>query len=67
MKRPALPLTGGCSRGTLDDTSWLRPVAHVFMRSAQPWEQISNVECFDTLPKDFWSFADKWQQMWNAR
>ena len=23
--------------GTLDDTSWLRPTIHVWMRSAQPW------------------------------
>ena len=23
--------------GTLDDTSWLRPVAHLWTRSAQPW------------------------------
>jgi len=46
--------------GTLDDTSWLLPIAHVFMRSAQLWEQISgDAECFDTMPKDFWSLADK--------
>ena len=23
--------------GTLDDTSWLKPVAHIWTRSAQPW------------------------------
>lgn len=23
--------------GTLDDTSWLRPAGHIWMRSAQPW------------------------------
>jgi hypothetical protein len=23
--------------GILDDTSWLRPVAHIWTRSAQPW------------------------------
>jgi hypothetical protein len=23
--------------GTLDDTSWLRPVGHIWTRSAQPW------------------------------
>jgi hypothetical protein len=27
--------------GTLDDTSWLRPVGHIWTRSAQPWIQIS--------------------------
>jgi hypothetical protein len=52
--------------GTLDDTAWLRPVAHVYMRSAQPWEQISDAECFEIMPKDFWSLADKWQQLWQA-
>ena len=25
--------------GTLDDTSWLRPAAHIWNRSAQPWMQ----------------------------
>lgn len=25
--------------GTLDDTSWLSPVAHIWTRSAQPWFQ----------------------------
>jgi len=23
--------------GTLDDTSWVRPIAHIWTRSAQPW------------------------------
>ena len=27
--------------GTLDDTSWLQPVAHIWCASAQPWVQIS--------------------------
>jgi hypothetical protein len=53
--------------GTLDDTSWLRPVAHVHMRSAQPWEQLAgDAECFEIMPKDFWALADKWQRMWQA-
>jgi hypothetical protein len=26
--------------GTLDDTSWIRPVAHIWTRSAQPWVRI---------------------------
>ena len=28
--------------GTLDDTSWLRPVGHIWTRSRQPWIQIPN-------------------------
>jgi hypothetical protein len=51
--------------GTLDDTSWVRPVAHVYMRSAQPWEQMpEGAECFATMPADFWALAEKWRQMW---
>jgi len=53
--------------GTLDDTSWLRPIAHVHLRNAQAWERIpNNAECFDLLPKDFRSLGEKWQQMWQA-
>jgi hypothetical protein len=51
--------------GTLDDTSWLRPAAHVYMRSAQPWEQLGGgAECFEIMPADFWSLAGKWQRLW---
>jgi hypothetical protein len=51
--------------GTLDDTSWLRPAAHVYMRSAQPWEQPGgDAECFEIMPADFWSLAEKWQRLW---
>ena len=32
-----LPDTVVVQPGTLDDTSWLRPVAHIWTRSAQPW------------------------------
>jgi hypothetical protein len=40
--------------GTLDDTGWVQPVAHMFMRSAQAWETIaSGVACYETEPADF--------------
>lgn len=32
--------------GTLDDTSWLRPEAHIWCRSAQPWIYVD-----PTLPR----------------
>jgi hypothetical protein len=48
--------------GTLDDTSWLRPAAHFFMRSAQPWETIAG-ECYDTAAPDFRPLAMAWQAM----
>jgi hypothetical protein len=67
-ERSARPDLIAIRAGTVDDTSWLRPVAHVYMRSAQPWEQISgDTECFETVPKDFWSLTEKWQQMWQAK
>jgi hypothetical protein len=54
--------------GTLDDTSWLRPIAHIYLRSAQAWQRIPNVsECFDVLPKDFYSLGEQWQQMWQQQ
>jgi hypothetical protein len=51
--------------GTLDDTSWLRPIAHVYLRSAQAWERIpNNAECFDSRPTDLAALAGRWQEMW---
>ena len=39
--------------GTLDDTSWLRPVAHLWTRSAQPWFEFpEGVVRFATQPDD---------------
>lgn len=34
MKRPEVGILRG---GTLDDVSWLKPAAHIWTRSAQPW------------------------------
>jgi len=31
------PETANIKPGTLDDTSWVRPVAHIWLESAQPW------------------------------
>ncbi len=50
--------------GTLDDTSWLRPAAHNFMRSAQPWEIVSGeAACFDAMPPDIRSVAAAWRTL----
>jgi hypothetical protein len=50
--------------GTLDDTSWLEPGAHIYMRSAQPWETIANPAiCFDAMPPDFAALAKAWQAL----
>jgi hypothetical protein len=54
--------------GTLDDTSWLRPIAHIYLRSAQAWQRIPNhAECFDILPEDFYPLGEKWRQMWHRQ
>ena len=44
---------------------WLRPAAHFFMRSAQPWETIEG-ECYDVSPADFRPLAADWQAMMAA-
>jgi hypothetical protein len=54
--------------GTLDQTWWLRPIAHVYLRSAQAWQRIPNhIECFDTVPSDFALFAEKWRDLYQVR
>ena len=51
--------------GSLDDTSWLKPVAHIWLRSAQPWVQIDRrrYRCFDEEPED----TDELRQLWQAQ
>jgi hypothetical protein len=53
--------------GTLDDTSWLVPVAHFFTRSAsaQPWvEPLTAATCFETQPKGWGELLLAWRAMW---
>jgi hypothetical protein len=53
--------------GTLDDTTWLVPVAHMFMRrgSAQGWVQpAAGAEFHETGPEGFGQLAEKWRAMW---
>ena len=51
--------------GTLDDTKWLAPVAHMFMRSAQPWVlPAADAARHDIGPNDFVSAAAAWRAMW---
>jgi len=47
--------------GTLDDTSWLRPVAHIWTRSAQPWVAIPDDALnFATQPDDPLALINAW-------
>ena len=51
--------------GTLDDTSWLRPVAHIWTRSAQPWVQLpADAVKFETQPPETWKVLFK---LWRER
>lgn len=49
--------------GTLDDTSWLRPVGSVWTRSAQPWVTVPPSPLnHETQPDSMQSFVDAWQE-----
>ncbi|WP_428540003.1 GFA family protein [Rhodopila sp.] len=50
--------------GGLDDTSWLVPAFHMFVRSAQPWIQLPAPDCYDTVPHGFRARAKAWQVAW---
>jgi hypothetical protein len=64
-ERAARPGSINLRAGTLDDTGWLTPVAHIFMRSAQTWVQPAvNAECHDGGPDDFGPLAERWRGLW---
>lgn len=49
--------------GTLDDTSWLRPVGNIWTSSAQPWVTISgSMLNYDGQPDDVCRLWEKWTQ-----
>ena len=44
--------------GTLDDRSWLRPAAHLWTRSAQPWFVFpEGVPRYETQPRNIFELA----------
>jgi len=64
-ERDGRPDSRNLRAGTLDDTSWLVPVACMFARSAQPWVQPpADAECHELAPKDFVALSAKWRAMW---
>jgi len=64
-ERDGRPETISLRAGTLDDTSWLAPVAHFFMRSAQPWVQPApGAACFETQPNGWGSLLPGWRARW---
>jgi hypothetical protein len=52
--------------GGLDDTSWLIPAFHMFVRSAQPWIKLPAPDCYDTVAPDFRPLAKAWQTAWST-
>lgn len=49
--------------GTLRDTSWFRPVAHLWVRSAQPWFVFPpDATRFETQPEDMRELAAMWRR-----
>ena len=64
-ERVGRPQSINIRAGTLDDTTWLVPVAHMFMKSAQPWVlPAANAECHEIGPSDFRPLAAVWRSMW---
>jgi len=48
--------------GTLDDTTWLRPVGHIWTRSAQPWVSIpKDTVNFEGQPDDPMVLINAWR------
>lgn len=59
LKRPGVAVV---QPGTLDDTSWIRPVAHIWARSAQPWFNFpAGARVYPTAPEDPAELARLWQ------
>lgn len=47
--------------GTLDDTTWLRPIAHIWTRSKQPWVVIPpGTLTFEGPPADPMALINAW-------
>jgi hypothetical protein len=47
--------------GTLDDTSWLRPAAAMWTKSAQPWISFGNILAYDAQPAEFMPIVEAWR------
>lgn len=55
-------LTINLRAGTLDDTSWIRPVAQIWTSSAQPWALVpDNILSFEEQPTDFAELLAAWK------
>lgn len=58
----SLPQLAVVRPGTLDNTSWLRPVAHVWTKSAQPWFEFpEGVVRYATQPAELAELVQLWR------
>ena len=59
---PRFPQVVVMRPGTLDDTSWLRPIGHIWTRSAQPWVSIPHTPFnFEGQPDDPMTLINAWR------
>jgi hypothetical protein len=64
-ERATRPNVVNVRAGTLDDTAWLVPSAHMYLKSAQPWVQPAvDADCHDTQPEDFSAPMRAWRARW---
>jgi hypothetical protein len=63
--RSSRPESVNVRAGNLDDTTWLVPAAHIFVRSAQSWLTLPEAECYETFAPDFGALAKAWQATWD--
>jgi hypothetical protein len=62
-EKPRVPRALWLRAGTLDDTRALKPIAHLWTRSAQTWFSIpEGVTAFETQPEDPTELVRLWQQ-----
>ena len=58
----SMPEVLALQAGTLDDTRWLKPVAHIWTSSAQPWVEIpTDVLLYEKEPEDNLVIVRAWK------
>jgi hypothetical protein len=64
-ERAGRPEAMNLRAGTLDDTTWLKPIGHLYLKSAQGWVQpAAGAECHEIGPASFLPLAEKWRALW---
>jgi len=64
-ERSGRPESMNLRAGTLDDTGWLKPIGHFYLKSAQVWIQpAEGAECHEIGPASFLPLAEKWRALW---